>query len=127
MSAHILLAEDNASNRYLATYLLKEAGFEVTPATNGRDALRLARVQTPDLILMDLQMPEMDGYEAARRIHEDPALAHVPIVALTAYAMDADRQKALESGFAGYLEKPIHTATFVAEVSHFLPQKPAHS
>jgi len=126
MSAKILLAEDNVSNRYLATYLLEEAGFTVVPAHNGRDALRLALAESPDLVLMDIQMPEMDGYEAAARMRADPRLATIPIVAVTSYAMTSDRAKALEMGFVGYIEKPIHPRTFVTEISQFLPGKAAH-
>ena len=127
MSAKILLAEDNASNRYLATYLLKNAGFTVFTAQNGHDAVRLALAETPDLVLMDIQMPEMDGYEAAQRMHSDPRLAGVPIVAVTSYAMTSDRTKALEMGFVGYIEKPIQPLTFVSQISKFLPGKAAHA
>lgn len=126
MSAKILLAEDNASNRYLATYLLKDAGYTVLAAPNGSDALRLALAEHPDLVLMDIQMPEMDGYEAARRMQADPRLAGIPIVAVTSYAMTSDRAKALEMGFVGYIEKPIQPQTFVAEIARFLPGKAAH-
>lgn len=126
MSAKILLAEDNASNRYLENYLLESAGFTVLTANNGSDALRLALAERPDLILMDIQMPEMDGYEAAQQIRKDPRLAAIPIVAVTSYAMTSDRAKALEMGFVGYIEKPIHPQTFVAEISRFIPGKAAH-
>ena len=125
MSAKILLAEDNAANRYLATFLLERAGFTVVHAHNGAEALRLALAEMPDLILMDILMPEMDGYEAARRILAEPVLAGTPIVAVTSYAMTHDREKALQLGFAGYIEKPIHTPTFVSEISQFLPGKAA--
>ncbi len=125
MSAKILLAEDNATNRYLVTYLLEGAGFAVLKAHNGTEALRLAHAEIPDLVLMDLQMPEMDGYEAAQRMRADPQLAGIPIVALTSYAMVADHAKALEFGFVGYLEKPIKTETFVTEISRFLSGKNA--
>jgi CheY-like chemotaxis protein len=124
MSAKILLAEDNATNRYLATYMLEKAGFIVLHARNGAEALRVALAEQPDLVLMDLQMPEMDGYECARRIHAEPALAATPIVAVTSFAMTRDREKALQMGFAGYIEKPIHPQTFVTEISQFLPRRP---
>jgi two-component system cell cycle response regulator DivK len=127
MSAKILLAEDNASNRYLASYLLTNAGFIVIAAHNGHDAIRLALAENPDLVLMDIQMPEMDGYEAARRMQADPQLSRIPIVAVTSYAMTSDRAKALEMGFVGYIEKPIQPQTFVAEISRFLPGKAAHA
>jgi two-component system cell cycle response regulator DivK len=127
MKAKILLAEDNASNRYLATYLLKDAGFTVIAAQNGNEAFQLAVTENPDLVLMDIQMPEMDGYEAARRIHADPNLSRIPIVAVTSYAMDSDRAKALEMGFVGYIEKPIQPLHFVAQISRFLPGRAAHA
>jgi two-component system cell cycle response regulator DivK len=127
MSAKILLAEDNASNRYLATYLLKNAGYTVVTAQNGHDALRLALAEHPDLVLMDIQMPEMDGYETARRMRADPQLAAIPIVAVTSYAMTSDRAKALEMGFVGYIEKPIQPLHFVEQISHYLPGKAAHT
>lgn len=123
MSAKILLAEDNAANRYLASFLLTHAGFEVVHASNGDEACRLAQDENPDLILMDIQMPEMDGYEAANRIHAAPASAGIPIVAVTSYAMLSDRNKALDMGFVGYIEKPIQPQTFIEEISHFLPRK----
>lgn len=123
MSAKILLAEDNAANRYLETFLLEKAGFTVIHAENGSEALRLALADHPDLVLMDLQMPEMDGYESARRMHAEPQLAGTPIVAVTSYAMTRDREKALKLGFAGYIEKPIQPQTFVTEISHFLTGK----
>ena len=125
MSAKILLAEDNATNRYLETFLLEKAGFTVIHAVNGIEALRLALADPPDLVLMDLQMPEMDGYEAARRMHAEPQLAGTPIVAVTSFAMNTDREKALQMGFAGYIEKPIQPLTFVAEISQFLTGKAA--
>jgi two-component system, cell cycle response regulator DivK len=125
MSAKILLAEDNATNRYLETFLLEKAGFTVIHAVNGAEALQLALAHRPDLVLMDLQMPEMDGYEAARRIHAEPQLAGTPIVAVTSFAMTRDREKALQLGFAGYIEKPIQPQTFVAEISQFLTGKVA--
>jgi len=127
MSAKILLAEDNASNRYLATYLLKNAGYTVLSAHNGHDALRLALAEHPDLVLMDIQMPEMDGYETARRMRADPQLAAIPIVAVTSYAMTSDRAKALEMGFIGYIEKPIQPLHFVEQISRYLPGKAAHT
>jgi two-component system cell cycle response regulator DivK len=125
MSAKILLAEDNATNRYLATFLLEKAGFAVIHARNGAEAVRLALAEPPDLILMDIQMPEMDGYEATRRIHAESALAGIPIVAVTSYAMTEDREKALQMGFSGYIEKPINPQKLIAEISQFLIGKTA--
>ena len=120
MSAKILLVEDNAANRYLATFLLEKNGFTVVHAGNGAEAVIAAQNERPDLILMDIQMPEVDGYEAARRIKAEPHLAHIAIVAVTSYAMAGDRAKAGQIGFAGYIEKPIVTETFISEISRFI-------
>ena len=127
MSAKILLAEDNAANRYLASYLLEGAGYTVIHAQNGQEAIRLTLAERPDLVLMDIQMPEMDGYEAALRIRAEQELANIPIVAVTSYAMTSDRTKAMEMGFVGYIEKPIRPLTFAAEIARFLPGKTAHA
>lgn len=124
MSARILLVEDNATNRYLATYLLEQKGFSVCHAADGEEALVRAADERPDLILMDIQMPKMDGYEAARRIREKEDLQHIPLIALTSYAMVGDRSRALACGFSGYIEKPIVTDTFAAEVERLLPPAP---
>lgn len=123
MSSKILLVEDNHANRYLATFLLESHGFEVLHAANGREAIEQAQTLRPDLILMDIQMPEMDGYTAASRMRELPELSSIPIVAVTSYAMAGDRERALKLGFVGYLEKPISTETFIGQVSQFLPGK----
>lgn len=123
MSATILLVEDNAQNRYLATFLLENAGHRVIHAANGRAALAAAQREKPDLILMDIQMPEMDGYEAAQHIKADPSLARIALVAVTSYVMAGDHEKARAQGFVGYIEKPISTETFVAEISRFLPSR----
>ncbi len=123
MKAHILLVEDNEQNRYLATFLLENVGYKVTHAANGLLALELAEQQRPDLILMDIQMPEMDGYEAATRLLATPELASIPIVAITSYAMTGDRERAMGIGFAGYIEKPIDPETFIAQISSYLETK----
>lgn len=122
MKPKILLVEDNEQNRYLTTFLLEQAGFEIIHASNGREALEIVQGASPMLILMDIQMPEMDGYEAAKRVMEIPGCERVPIVAVTSYAMAGDRGRALKMGFAGYIEKPIETSTFVATVRKFLPK-----
>jgi two-component system, cell cycle response regulator DivK len=121
MNPKILLVEDNEQNRYLATFLLESSGFTVLHAANGHEAVALAASERPALVLMDIQMPEMDGYEAARLILATPGLATLPIVAVTSYAMAGDREKALGLGFAGYIEKPICTETFITEISRYLP------
>ena len=120
MSSKILLVEDNEQNRYLATFLLEKAGHVVIHAHTGKDALTLAQDEKPDLVLMDIQMPEMDGYEAARLLRTMPGLEDLPVVAVTSYAMVGDREKAMTLGFVGYIEKPISTETFIAQIGQFL-------
>jgi two-component system cell cycle response regulator DivK len=116
----ILLVEDNANNRYLARYLLERAGFEIEIATDGRRGLELARAGRFDMVLLDIQMPEMDGYELAAALRADPATARIPIVGVSSFAMAGDRAKAMQLGFAGYIEKPIDPATFADEIRGFL-------
>ncbi|HVK59568.1 MAG TPA: response regulator [Candidatus Kapabacteria bacterium] len=120
MSAKILLVEDNEQNRYLATFLLEKAGHTVIHAHNGTQALEIAENERLDLVLMDIQMPEMDGYEAARRLRRMSGLENLPVVAVTSYAMVGDREKAMKLGFVGYIEKPISTETFVAEIGQYI-------
>jgi len=120
MKPRILLVEDNENNRYLAQFLLEREGFSVALAVNGKQALEAARLSKPDLVVMDIQMPEMDGYETAERFKSDPALAEIPLVGISSFAMVGDRAKALKVGFAGYIEKPINPETFAQEVSRFL-------
>jgi CheY-like chemotaxis protein len=121
MKARILLIEDNEQNRYLARFLLANRGHDVVEAISGPIGLDLAARMHPDLILLDIQLPGMDGYAVARQLRSDPALRSIPIVAVTSYAMAGDREKCLEAGAVGYIEKPINPETFVAEVERFLP------
>jgi CheY-like chemotaxis protein len=116
----ILLIEDNEANRYLATYLLEKAGHEIRHAPNGPAALSLAAVEQFDLILLDIQLPGMDGYEVARALRRLPGLRSLPIIAVTSYAMVGDREKALAAGCTGYIEKPINPDTFVREVEAYV-------
>ncbi len=120
MSAKILLIEDNEQNRYLATFLLEEQGFAVIHAADGPTGLDLASRERPDLILLDIQLPLMDGHAVARALRANPALADVPIVAVTSYAMAGDREKAIAAGCDGYLEKPIDPDTFVPDITRYL-------
>jgi len=125
MKATILLIEDNEQNRYLATFLLEQRGHEVVPAESGPLGLELAATIRPDLILLDIQLPGMDGHAVARALKSDPQLKSIPIVAVTSYAMVGDREKVFAAGVEGYIEKPINPETFVAEVERFLrpPEK----
>lgn len=120
MKEKILLIEDNDQNRYMATFLLEKHGYEVVPAVDGPTGIELAARVRPCLILLDIQLPQMDGYAVARELRRNPALSGVPIVAVTSYAMTGDREKALEAGCDGYLEKPIDPETFVEDIERHL-------
>ena len=120
MSPRILLIEDNEQNRYLTTYLLEQHGFEVVSAENGRLGIELASQQSFDLILLDIQLPIMDGYSVARELRLDRDLKTIPIVAVTSYAMAGDRERILAAGCDGYLEKPINPDTFVDDIRRHL-------
>jgi two-component system cell cycle response regulator DivK len=113
----ILLVEDNATNQYLATFILEQAGYRVVAARNGRAALEIARNAPPTVVVMDIQMPEMDGYETAAAMRLDPALAHIPLLAMTSFAMSGDRERARTAGFTAYLEKPIDPDGFLLQVA----------
>jgi two-component system cell cycle response regulator DivK len=121
MKANILLIEDNAENRYLVTFLLGQRGHEIVPAESGPLGLELAAKVRPDLILLDIQLPGMDGHAVTRALKSDPRLKHIPVVAVTSYAMVGDREACLAAGAEGYIEKPINPETFVAEIERFLP------
>jgi CheY-like chemotaxis protein len=116
----ILVVEDNDKNRYLVTFLLRHEGFEVIEAVDGRQALEAAGRELPDLIVLDIQMPEMDGYETADRLKSNPRTRAIPIVGVSSFAMSGDREKALGFGFAGYLEKPITPEEFARRIRNFL-------
>jgi two-component system cell cycle response regulator DivK len=120
MKAKILLIEDNEQNRYLVTFLLEQRGHEVVPAESGPLGLELAAKVRPDLVLLDIQLPDMDGYAVARALKSNPGLKSIPIVAVTSYAMAGDRDRVLAAGAEGYIEKPINPETFVVEVESFL-------
>lgn len=120
MKARILLIEDNAQNRYLARFLLEQRGHEILQAETGSQGLEMASGSHPNLILLDIQLPGMDGYAVASALKNNPQLKHIPIIAVTSYAMTGDREKCLAAGAEGYIEKPINPDTFVAEVERFL-------
>lgn len=130
MNSRILLIEDNENNRYLLSFLLINRGWEVLHAADGATGLSMAAECVPALILLDIQLPVMDGHEVARRLKANPALASIPIMAVTSYAMQGDRNAALAAGCEGYMEKPIDPDTFVDEVEALLPPDqrttPAH-
>ncbi len=121
MKARILLIEDNPQNRYLARFLLEQRGYVTLEAETGPEGLAMAASELPDLILLDIQLPGMDGHAVARALKSDPVLRGIPVVAVTSYAMAGDREKCLEAGAEGYIEKPINPESFVIEVERFLP------
>lgn len=120
MGARILLVEDNAANLELARFLLEAGGHTVLAAEDGAEALRVASAEQPELIVTDLQMPVMDGYELLAQIRADERLRNLPVVALTAFSMADDQRKVLVAGFDGYLSKPIVPETFAAQIGDFL-------
>jgi two-component system cell cycle response regulator DivK len=121
MKKSVLLIEDNEQNSYLTTFLLEKHGFNVVSVSDGSAGIDMAEKLLPNLILLDIQLPMMDGYAVASALRKIDALTHVPIVAVTSYAMVGDREKCLAAGCNGYIEKPINPETFVAEISTFLP------
>ncbi len=123
MSRTILLIEDNEQNRYLTTFLLEQNGHQVVSARDGLRGIELARTLVPHLILLDIQLPTMDGYAVAQALRGIESLSAIPIIAVTSYAMTGDREKALAAGCNGYIEKPINPDTFVAEIERFIPSK----
>ncbi len=121
----ILVIEDNEQNLYLATFLLEQNGFKVIPARSGPEGIELAGRVQPDLIILDIQLPGMDGYAVARVLRQNPALKDLPIVAVTSYAMAGDRERTLEAGCNGYIEKPINPDTFKSQIENYLKARPA--
>lgn len=120
MNAKILVIEDNEQNLYLLTFILEKNGYEVAQARDGREGVELAARVKPALILLDIQLPVMDGYAVARELRSNPALVDIPIVAVTSYAMAGDRERILAAGCTGYIEKPIDPKTIVAQVGEYL-------
>ena len=116
----ILVVEDNPLNLKLVRDVLTASGYEVVEAETGEDGVSLAADCEPDLVLMDLQLPGIDGYEALRLIREDPRTGAVPVVALTAFAMREDRERTARAGFDGYLSKPISVRELPSQVGEFL-------
>lgn len=120
MNKRILLIEDNAQNRYLANFLLESRGWDMVHAEDGSTGVALAARTDPALILLDIQLPGMDGYAVAQALRADPQLRRIPIVAVTSYAMAGDRERCLAAGCNGYIEKPIDPQTFADEVERYI-------
>ena len=121
MQPTVLLIEDNEQNRYLATFLLEQRGYRVVAAMDGASGIEAATRVAPDIILLDIQLPAMDGYAVARALRAMDALRDTPIVAVTSYAMVGDREKCLAAGCNGYIEKPIDPEHFVAQIESYRP------
>ena len=121
MGKNILIIEDNEQNLYLVTFILEKNGHSVVQARSGDEGVRVAASCEPDLILLDIQLPVMDGYTVARELRKIPALANIPIIAVTSFAMPGDREQALAAGCTGYIEKPIDPDTFITQVHQHLP------
>ena len=119
----ILVVEDNEDNRDSLSRRLERRGFEVLLATDGRRGVEMAAAEKPDLILMDMNMPEMDGWEATRKIKSTPDAAGVPVIALTAHAMTGDRERALESGCSDYHTKPIEFSKLINQIETLLQRR----
>jgi len=118
-SAQILVVEDNERNMKLFSELLRASGYRTLEATTGERAVELALEHQPDLVLMDIQLPDIDGIEALARLRADERLATAPVLALTAQAMEGDRERFLAAGFDGYLSKPVDIAEFVSTVRRY--------
>lgn len=116
----VLVIEDNERNRYLISFILNGEGYSVIEAITGEEGVEMAEREHPDLVLMDIQLPGIDGYEAIRRIRASPACGKVPIIALTSYAMTGDRERCLTAGCTGYVEKPINPDTVIDEIKKYI-------
>ena len=123
MKGNILVIEDNEQNLYLVQFILEKNGYTVHAAMDGQTGIDMAAALKPDMILLDIQLPVMDGYAVARNLRANPELAAIPIVAVTSHAMVGDRDKAMEVGCNGYIEKPINPDTFMSEVERHLVVK----
>ena len=122
MTKRILVIEDTEDNRQIVRDLLESAGYELIEALDGLEGVAAAEREHPDLILMDIQLPGIDGYEATRRIRAVPALATVPIIAVTSYALSGDEAKTRAAGCDGYVAKPFSPRQLLAKVREFLPE-----
>jgi len=116
----ILVIEDNEANIYLLRFMLQKCGYEVIEATTGIEGVNLAIKRKPDLILMDIQLPDISGLEATKKIRASEADGEIPIIALTSYALAGDEEKLLAAGCTGYIEKPINPETFIGEIEKYL-------
>ncbi|MFH0760335.1 MAG: response regulator [Bacteroidota bacterium] len=121
MKLKILIIEDNEQNMYMLTYLLEDH-YTILRAFNGIDGVEMALKELPDIVLLDIQLPGMDGYAIARELRRHPVLKNVPVIAVTSYAMQGDKERIMSAGATGYIEKPIDPDTFVSQMNSFLPK-----
>ena len=120
MSRKVLVADDNPASRELIMEVLEMSGYDVIGAADGQEAVHQARAGQPDLLLVDIQMPRLDGFGVLRELRADPRFASLPVVALTAFAMQGDRERAIGAGFNGYITKPVDIAVLRQEVRKYL-------
>ena len=123
MKLKTLIIEDNEQNMYMLSFLLEKNNYEVIQAFNGLDGIKAAKDSLPDVILLDIQLPEMDGYLVAQNLRKYDELKHVPIIAVTSHAMVGDREKAMASGANGYIEKPIDPDNFIQRMESYFSEE----
>lgn len=123
MNDTVLLIEDNEQNIYLIRFLLEKNGFNVEEARNGREGIDKAVSVKPDLVLLDIQLPDIDGYAVVKELRDYREFEGIPIIAVTSYAMTGDRERCIEAGCTGYIEKPINPDSFIGEISKYLRKK----
>jgi two-component system, cell cycle response regulator DivK len=122
-AGRILVIEDNLDNLELVSFLLERGGFETLKATDGRSGLEIAHTDLPDLILMDLTIPEIDGWHLAQQLKQDPATANIPLLAMTAHILPGDRKKAMDSGCDGYITKPLDIPNFIPNIEKHIKRQ----
>ncbi|HEX6111400.1 MAG TPA: response regulator [Geminicoccaceae bacterium] len=122
MTKRILVVEDQEDNRRIIRDLLTSAGYQLIEAADGEEGVRSAEAERPDLILMDIQLPVLDGHEATRRIKQNPELRHIPIIVVTSYALSGDEAKAIAAGSDAYVAKPFSPRQLLATIRKFLPE-----
>ncbi len=123
----VLIAEDNPTNRELLRELLEIRGYTVAEACNGQEAVAMVEQSPPDILLLDIGMPLLDGFAVVRKLRENPRFTSLPVVAVTAYAMQGDREKIMNSGFDGYLSKPVNSGSLVQELDRLLARSNTQS
>ncbi|MFC4723201.1 response regulator [Geojedonia litorea] len=123
MKPSVLIIEDNEQNMYMLSYLLEQSNYNIIQAYNGEDGIRLACDKQPEVILLDIQLPDMDGYEICNKLSFDGLSKKTIIIAVTSYAMGGDKERAFEAGADGYIEKPINPETFVSQMEQIINNK----